>query len=83
MLHLRRICVHNKLKRKLFKNGFQLRLLMSVFIATSVYDIFFTPRCFGEGGAGILKTIAKCNQGNRAQLSAKIQLNRNVIRGRL
>ena len=56
---------------------------MSVFIVTSVYDIFFTPRCFGEGGAGILKTIAKCNQGNRAQLSAKIQLNRNVIRGRL
>lgn len=40
---------------------------------TNVYDIFFTFRCFVEGGAGILKTMTICDHGNRAQLSAKIQ----------
>lgn len=43
------------------------------FIATSVYGIFFTFRCFVEGGAEILKTMARCDQRNRAQFSTKIQ----------
>lgn len=67
---------YKKLRCKLFsffKKGCRLKSLSSVFIVTSVYDIFLTFRRFVEGGAGILKTMTICSQGNRAQLSEKIQ----------
>lgn len=76
-VYFRRICFfYKKLRCKLFsflKKGCRLKSLSSVFIVTSVYDIFFTFRRFVEGGAGILKTMTICSQGNRAQLSEKIQ----------